>query len=668
MGSAEENGCTAVPPPSTFVIEADHETISSSLGSGNPSEKELGVILEKGDKRTEIEMEDVAFCGKPGSVDNVPVDSFAFEPESESVYSSDEDVGGYLHSKEMTGGGDTEFENYEFNKDVNPLGLSNIAMPLHYFCAGGIQSVVSGILYGCLMGVYGVKGHVYTTSLIIANAPWGTKVVWGFVSDWFPILGYRRKYYCALGWALSVTTCLVLLLFFGDMDKVSPYYCFGEDGYYDEQQVCNPAARDHAFSLTLSMFALILGVTISESAADGLLVECCQEKSLKEKPDPALQVDCFVIRVVGMAGGRLLMAFAFSSKRHLGFFTKDIGLFFILVGISGVGLVNVAAWVLLSQCDRRQAVRVPCCSIGNSSSGYSSWNYNTSFSRCGVANTMFNRLFRVISTKRFLCFFMYQLFAPTIASMEPPSSEMIRRYWAEVQQMQQQCAAMVTSVVYLVILGIVRKLCVERNWRQLVMLSILTSCVGSTTIYIVTSLNVLRSQYFFLVEDVFQHIPLAVNFLVATLACIALAPKGNEATIYGLTTTVHAMAPPIARALSNWFYGSLPLVVLGSTGQQGMLSQPENYVQDTPDFRMLVVIVTLLNGGITALSLAFLPCLPKNNKHAYAMICSTTSPPRPMLGMLVCTFFLVVSIAAFVFIFIAVSPSSCLAVVGGQGC
>ena len=160
-----------------------------------------------------------------------------------------------------------------------PWRWHNAALPLHYIAAGMMLHVVQGLLYGVLLGIMAVPGRVYTTARIFVLAPWCLKCVFGCISDCFPINGYHRRHYCSLGWLLSVLAHLLLALVFHEPEQ--PKYCIdaghGDLGnYVPEAGVCNPRADEDSAVVTILLTVSVLGVTVAESAADGLTMECAQ--------------------------------------------------------------------------------------------------------------------------------------------------------------------------------------------------------------------------------------------------------------------------------------------------------------------------------------------------------------------------------------------------------
>lgn len=87
----------------------------------------------------------------------------------------------------------------------------NIAVPACYLLVGILQG-----LSGPLINVYPLDLNAteaqQTTISTLKSLPASLKLIFGFISDNFPILGYRRKSYMLIGWAMSALAFASLLL------------------------------------------------------------------------------------------------------------------------------------------------------------------------------------------------------------------------------------------------------------------------------------------------------------------------------------------------------------------------------------------------------------------------------------------------------------------------
>ena len=76
----------------------------------------------------------------------------------------------------------------------------NIGLLAHSAAMQFTTQCLSSMMYGVLLGYLNVPGEVYATALVILGSrPFSLTVFWGILSDVFPIRGYRRKSYLAIG-------------------------------------------------------------------------------------------------------------------------------------------------------------------------------------------------------------------------------------------------------------------------------------------------------------------------------------------------------------------------------------------------------------------------------------------------------------------------------------
>ena len=95
--------------------------------------------------------------------------------------------------------------------ELQLLRKENIAIPACYLLVGILQG-----LSGPLINVYPLDLNAteaqQTTISTLKSLPASLKLIFGFVSDNFPILGYRRKSYMMIGWGLAAFSYGFLVL------------------------------------------------------------------------------------------------------------------------------------------------------------------------------------------------------------------------------------------------------------------------------------------------------------------------------------------------------------------------------------------------------------------------------------------------------------------------
>ena len=546
--------------------------------------------------------------------------------------------------------------------DRDPWTRSNAALPLHYMIASFVQSVSSGALYGMLMGSMAVPGHVYSTAKIFILAPWTAKAFVGFASDCFPIAGYHRKHYGAIGWCITAVAHLALAVCF--RDSVVPKYCrddkFGHMGnFVPEAGICNPHADSEAWKFVLLTSVSVIGIVIAESAADGLLLECAQSWRTPEKRGAVL-MQALVVRISGSAIGSLFLAFCFNGREHLGFFEWEMHIWTINHIVVILAAFMVCMWQLFCSTDSKDTMRpsviAGCCTkrgyraadmADNTVDDYAgsyvddcagsyvddyaaeydiadsgsldceqptkSGLYHITVSACGFAGAQLRLLCRELCTSQFVCFVAFQLLVPTMTWVTSPATEMMKRYWTGVQQMQLQLTDICIMVIFAVSICCLQDMLLASRWQRLF---VLMTCVGATGSCIVGSLAALgicRDQYFYLTHELFLQLPRACNYLLATLVTAEIAPLGLEASVYGIITSAHSLAPLLARVCGNALFGQFPVVM---DMPAGTLSVADAYLADGKLFRNLVALSVLASSTLVAASCLAYKLLPVDAEAA----------------------------------------------------
>ena len=95
-------------------------------------------------------------------------------------------------------------------EDINPWSKSYIGVIANYFSVGLMLGGSTSILYPILVVREGVTPALLTASTSLVTLFWSYKIVFGLLSDCFPIFGLKRKPYICLGWTLCAFFLLAL--------------------------------------------------------------------------------------------------------------------------------------------------------------------------------------------------------------------------------------------------------------------------------------------------------------------------------------------------------------------------------------------------------------------------------------------------------------------------
>ena len=394
------------------------------------------------------------------------------------------------------------------------------------------------------------------------------------------------------------------------------------------------------------------------------------------------------LRLLGGSTGSCVLAFCFNGRKHLGWFEWELDFAVINLILCGCSVMMLLLWLVLGQEDIPEIAPRQCadcchccrCCVRNSSIMASTATFHNATTYCQDAWFLHKRVAKTLCTSLVARFMLFQLLGSVLCWMFTPANEMMKRYWAGVQQMQEQLGDVIDSLIFAVAITLCQSLLLKFSWRNLTAIAAVIGCAGTATVGSITALGVMRNQYFYLVQDLFLQLPRAVNFLVGTWIVSEISPPRLEATIFGLVASVHSLAPVLARAVANPMYAQLP--VMSSHLPVGSLSNAEYYTQDAKAFQLCVLISVLSGAALVGLQGLMVGLLPSDSHTArtsqliklnrYARCCGTFWLPATCnsirwyasVGLCITLF-----VVAVVGTLVALLPSAnCDQAVGGSGC
>eukprot|EP00804_Cyclotella_cryptica_P000619 CCRYP_009995-RA/>CCRYP_009995-RA protein AED:0.03 eAED:0.03 QI:146/1/1/1/1/0.75/4/1118/463 len=145
------------------------------------------------------------------------------EDESISVL-GEQAAGEEPEEKRRIGVLDTEDRENIYNisppeEQINPLSNDYIGIIANYFGVGLMVGGSTSLLYPVLIVKAGSTSSLMAASYAIVMVFWSYKIIFGFLSDCFPIAGFKRKPYIVLGWLF----CMIVLIFLAiEGDDINP--------------------------------------------------------------------------------------------------------------------------------------------------------------------------------------------------------------------------------------------------------------------------------------------------------------------------------------------------------------------------------------------------------------------------------------------------------------
>jgi Na+/melibiose symporter-like transporter len=391
-------------------------------------------------------------------------------------------------------------------REVQLLRWENIAIPCCYLIVGTMQGLVRPLL-----NVYpidlGASEAQQTTILSIVQLPATIKILFGFVSDNYAIMGYRRKPYMLLGWTLASG---IILAFWLSSDLSM--------SYDEDDQPIPPIDAPSLQWLGSCFFIFGIGMWMADVMADSLVAE--KSRLEPEAIRGSLQSTCYACRFFGIAVAAPVSTYLYGS---------EYGPASIVALIFMIPLVMPLLLYMLQE-ERNYPVRPvkeQCLEIWNTVCSRSVWQpmaFMFVFNLMQVSNAAW---------KQFL------------KSVYDFSSEELN-------------SLLVASYVFLYVGTMVYKhFFLDASWRRIYQFCILLNVVlSSLQLFLIRGITFGLSPFLFaLGDDAFAEFIGGILFLPGAILMMSLCPPGSEGASYAMFTTGFNAALLLAPAVSTTLLG-----------------------------------------------------------------------------------------------------------------
>lgn len=260
-------------------------------------------------KRTSIEVEMQPLTS---SVDNDDR-SFGFPPE-EGVRNGKVGVFEMPQSKTFAQSLEDWLFPPELPRSCQLLRPENIAVPLCYLLVGLLQGLSSPLINVFPLDL-GATEAQQTTISSIRSLPASFKLLFGFLSDNFPVYGYRRKPYMFLGWLFASFSVFLLIASSNLNIDFQNRNCFkrGAASAANDDTTRSELPSD---APSVTFFAICLlgfgtGFWLADVMGDSIVAE--KAKLEPESSHGSVQSSCYSYRFFGMMVAAPLSTFLYSE-------------------------------------------------------------------------------------------------------------------------------------------------------------------------------------------------------------------------------------------------------------------------------------------------------------------------------------------------------------------
>ena len=524
-------------------------------------------------------------------------------------------------------------------KQLDPWSLDYVGVPVQYFSVGLMLGGSTSILFPILVVKEGVTSSLLVASTSVVTIFWSYKIVFGALSDCFPILGWKRKPYIALGWILCAIF-LIILASAGD-DITSRH-------------------------LVLMLALANMGYVMADVSADGFMVWIAHREPMKKRGN--MQTLVYSASKLGEIFINIVILFGFSGpKTNCPGYEEDPNIPCTtdpkMVSRSELAALYPDLWCHM-KCPRATM----------------DWDLSIPhFAWIIVSINLFslpfyfmlkeNRAPREPLNKFMLAFWgqlkrkaawriiLYSMVSHITFGVVNAAKIPANYVWLNLHTFQHQIMILTEKTVFLIGLAMVRRWALHVSWRKMILCGSLFT-MFCNLLYFFIIFNVWRNAWFYIFTDVSASFMHTLNFLASVFCMVEVAEPGYEAITYALITTASNTVSPLSSVVSYQFLAFFPL-----------LNTQESIGTDTPEVRAQFASLHLLTVLINLSSLLALPMLPRQKKETRELVAKgETSVFWGRFALLSALTFLLYSTVVTFLTVVAHDVYGCFKILGGGGC
>lgn len=530
--------------------------------------------------------------------------------------------------------------------ELSLFAINNLALAVHCVLTAYASTVYAALLRTLLIGQGDVGSNEYLNFHYSAMAPWGVACIIAFASDSFPVLGFRRKYYCLGGHLICLGVTAVMAAAHQDTDIL---HCFRNP---DQSIVCGGDAIERATQMVVLLILAMIGIVVADTAANGAMVEAshCMEGgggglASKTVSFTSVPVVCLALRLAGVLLAALTLIVCSNGTPPMDATRFDVATTPLLLAVVGTSATSAASWHFLSASEGVQPHYVTCAS------------------RCHHARSLLRQVIYRFRTKPFASFMLFNLSCPAFANMVAPVGAMLQGAMLQWHDggVFSTLTALVASAVYCLFVVVGWHWVPQCDPRHAIVVATVSAVQITMSIDLLVLFDVCTNPYLHLLRAIASEVPTTTIYFIASLVAVELAERGTEATTYSIVVSTQVLVVATTRVAVVAFYGQLP-IWLGFK-EWGALSNATNYQNIDTSFRSVAAMAVLTSSSFVLCSQMFVGFIPtKNDDFKYSGIHNIVA--WGVIGLLVILF-----ATGWTINLMALMPfSRCSAWLGGGGC
>ncbi|GAB9473592.1 hypothetical protein Gpo141_00010742 [Globisporangium polare] len=500
---------------------------------------------------------------------------------------------------------------------------------IQYMAVGLIYGTLPGTVYPFLNNYLHMEGTQVVSARVLLNLPWSFKVVYGILSDCFPIFGYRRRPFMMIGWGV----CFIMLLIMACMKAGKPYLLDAKNSDFkiknftleEQKAYWNLDAPDNGGKFIIMMMFAAIGYVGADVAADAVVVELAQREP--EAVRGTTQTTIYMMRTIFVTISGVLTGFAFNGEDYGGDFDFSISFpqLMLILAICCLPVIP-ATWFLIKE-EKHPGV---------------------------VFKDYITEFWQLIQTRPMYQVIAYKFFSGIFENFTVTCADPMQEKWAKATPLNDRILSIIGNAIFALTLFCTGKYGLHWNWRWMHFITVVIVTVMDSIVTLMTTWDVVRNQWFWLGVPMVENLPSGIGFIIATYVSVELAGEGNEGAVYGLLTTVSNLSSPFASTITKNVDAAFKVT-------------SDDIEEDSHEVRVDVTYVLIIRYAVNLLGLAFLPLLPSQKAETQEL--KRNGGKSKYIGAFT-VFYVIFALCWSVMVNVmSIYPSTkCLKLVGGKGC
>ncbi|GMF45486.1 unnamed protein product [Phytophthora fragariaefolia] len=514
---------------------------------------------------------------------------------------------------------------------VDLLDTSRLGLLVNYACIGFLNGLLPALVYPFFKLYLNMDGFQVSAAATVVRLPWSYKTLFGLLSDHLPIAGYRRKPYMLIGWVISFIALAVLAY----NPIAEPYYKAGEiqrTRNIELRVVENADAANSGGHYLLRLLVVCAGYVMTDVACDGVMVEMAQLEPMEVRGQA--QATIYMVRYSASLMAGFVAALSFNGEVYGGTFSWSVTPNSVFWGCAAVTVLGCFGTVLFF--DETRA--------GSS---------DTSKSK-PIPVAPLSEMWRILQQRAIWQLVAFHFWHSFLMSVNFSDLAAIQEFWVGVTPINNSLAGCISTALVVFATFLMREYFLNTSWRWIMLTCSFFTTVVFTSVNLITTFDVVRSQWFYLGGPQLAAIPEGMRSIVAGFVTVEIAEQGFEGATYALLTTVHNLAWPFAQSVTNLVdaYFDVSDAAIAS---------------DTPHVRWQVAYCLLIAGVVQLFGLVTLVLLPNQKKQAQELKRNGGSS-RLAARVAIIGIAITLTWATTTNILAIHTSTACLIIAGGQGC